>query len=77
MDWYLNYYIGHFPKKNALFIMIGMIFFFIGDFLVGIEIITEDIYIKNILNLFLWIFYTPAVTLLALSGYNYSANSKI
>lgn len=72
-----NYYIGHFPKKNALFIMIGIIFFFIGDFLVGIEIITEDIYIKNILNLFLWIFYTPAVTLLALSGYNYSANSKI
>lgn len=71
-----NYFIGNLPKKNALFIMIGMIFFFMCDFLVGIELITEDLYNKNILNLLLWTFYTPAVTLLALSGYDFSKNSK-
>ena len=71
-----NYHIGNFPKKNALLIMIGITLFFISDFLVGLEIIIGDAYSKNILNLFLWILYIPAITLIALSGYNFLTNSK-
>jgi len=54
----------------------GITLFFVGDFLVGIELITENEYSKNILNLILWIFYTPAITLIALSGYNFTKNSE-
>ncbi|MDQ2088089.1 lysoplasmalogenase family protein [Herbivorax sp. ANBcel31] len=67
-----NYYIGSFPKKNALMIMIGMTLFFVSDILVGLEVIIEDTYNKNILNLFLWLLYAPAITLIALSGYKSS-----
>ncbi|AUG57820.1 MAG TPA: hypothetical protein DCE02_02215 [Ruminiclostridium sp.] len=72
----VNYFTGNFPKKNALLIVTGITLFFVGDFLVGIELITENEYSKNILNLILWIFYTPAITLIALSGYNFTKNSE-
>lgn len=72
-----NYFIGTvFPKKNALMIMIGIILFFVSDILVGIEVIIEDAYNKNMLNLFLWILYVPAITLIALSGYKASKHSN-
>jgi|LSQX01.1.fsa_nt_gb hypothetical protein len=65
----INYIAGTFPKKNALIIMLCMVLFFFSDFLVGIGVITNDLYNKSIIDMFVWITYAPTVTFIAISGY--------
>lgn len=64
----------YFPAKNARNIKRGMILFFCCDACVGISLATgadhsvQEI-VATIANNFVWYFYTPALILLALSGY--------
>lgn len=65
---------GYFPEKNARDIKRGMILFFCCDACVGISLATgpdhsvQEI-VATVANNFVWYFYTPALILLALSGY--------
>lgn len=63
--------IGFFPKINSILIIIGMIFFFLCDINVGLSIALKQGIYRLYVNSTVWIFYTPALILLALSGYNY------
>lgn len=51
-----------FPKKNAWMIAIGMTCFFLCDLNIGLSTLSP------LMNTFVWVFYTPALLLLALSG---------
>jgi hypothetical protein len=63
---------GYFPRTNALLIAAGATCFFVGDYLVGFNLSLEPS-LQRATTLFLtWVFYTPAITLLALSGYRWS-----
>lgn len=63
--------IGYFPRINAALIATGATFFFIGDYLVGFNLSLEPS-LARVTTLFLtWVFYAPAITLLALSGYRW------
>lgn len=68
---------GYFPAKNASNIKRGMILFFCCDACVGVSLATgpdhsvQEI-VATIANNFVWYFYTPALVLLALSGYKRS-----
>lgn len=63
--------IGFFPKINSNLITAGMIFFFMCDINVGLSIALEQGIYRLFANSTVWVFYTPALILLALSGYNY------
>ena len=67
---------GFYPQRNARQIMLGMIFFTCCDFLTGLSLMTgadhsgQEV-MAVISNNFIWCFYTPALILLALSGYRH------
>lgn len=70
---------GYFPAKNAWYIKVGMIIFFLGDVCVGASLATgADHSVQEIAatvaNNFVWFFYVPALALIALSGYKFSKN---
>ena len=70
--------VGYFSMRNATLIKRGMILFFCCDACVGISLATGPDYsvqehVATIANNFVWYFYTPALILLARSGFN-SAN---
>ncbi|TYQ18320.1 UNVERIFIED_CONTAM: hypothetical protein Cloal_0751 [Acetivibrio alkalicellulosi] len=71
------YFSDVFPKKNGILIMIGMVLFFVSDIIVGLEVISDDVYINNIFNLILWTLYAPAITLIALSGFKYKDHRTV
>ena len=63
-----------FPKDNAFLIASGMICFLCCDLLTGISLLTGADHstievLASISNNFIWLFYVPAIVLLALSGY--------
>jgi hypothetical protein len=62
--------IGYFPKANAYLAGIGMTFFFLSDFTVGINFSMEPCQARLISNYLTWIFYTPGLVLPALSGWD-------
>ena len=64
--------IGFMPERNALLVAIGMTCFFISDLLVGVHFATEPGNTQLIARYTTWIFYTPALVFLALSGYDLS-----
>jgi hypothetical protein len=67
---------GYFPKANALLIAVGSTCFFVGDYLVGFNLSLEPS-LQRAATLFLtWVFYAPAITLLALSGYRWGKRRK-
>jgi hypothetical protein len=71
--------VGYFPAHNAKLIKRGMILFFCCDACVGISLATGPDYsvqehVATIANNFVWYFYTPALILLARSGFK-SSNS--
>jgi hypothetical protein len=71
MGW-MSLRIGYFPRTNAILIAIGATCFFIGDYLVGFNLSLEPT-LERARTLFLtWVFYTPAITLLVLSGYRWA-----
>ena len=60
---------GYFPAKNASFIRLGMIFFFLGDVCVGLSMITGDDHsalqsVAEIANNIIWWLYVPAQLML-------------
>lgn len=69
---------GYFPAENAKDIKRGMILFFCCDACVGISLATgpdhstQEI-VATVANNFVWYFYTPALILLALSGYRHKS----
>jgi len=67
---------GYFPKANAILIAIGTTCFFVGDYLVGFNLSLEPSLQRATTVFLTWVFYTPAITLLALSGYRWGKKRK-
>jgi hypothetical protein len=67
---------GYFPQTNALLIAVGATFFFIGDYLVGFNLSLEPSLQRATTVFLTWVFYAPAITLLALSGYRWGKKRK-
>ena len=67
---------GYYPKENALQIIWGMILFTCCDLLTGLSLWSGEDYslhenLSIVANNLIWCFYTPALVLLALSGYRH------
>lgn len=62
-----------FPQRNSKMVALGMLCFYCCDFLVGLDGILEPGIIWLAANSTIWVFYTPAIVLLALSSYKYDA----
>jgi hypothetical protein len=60
-----------FPRANALQIMVGMVCFFFCDITVGLAFVLKGTETGAILDNLVAFFYTPALVLLALSGYRW------
>lgn len=71
-----NYILGIFPKPNAKMAAVGMVCFYFCDICVGLDGILSGSTIWMLANSLIWIFYTPAITLLALSCYKYEASPR-
>jgi len=63
--------VGYFPRANAWLIVIGATCFFIGDYLVGFNLSLSPSMARVTTMYLTWLFYAPAITLLALSGYRW------
>jgi hypothetical protein len=70
-----NHILGLFPYPNSKMVAIGMLCFFCCDVLVGLDGLLNYSTAWIVASSFIWVFYTPAITLLALSCYRYSAKS--
>ena len=68
--------IGYFNEKNALLIAIGMSFFYFCDLTVGYGLLEINDYSKMFVTSLTWMFYTPALLLLAISAYNQNRIKK-
>lgn len=66
-----NFLLSLFPKTNSSMIAIGMLCFYCCDISVGLDMLLDGSTIGMLANSLIWIFYTPAITLLALSCYKY------
>jgi hypothetical protein len=60
------------PKVNSIMVAAGMICFFCCDVLVGFDAAMEAGVPWLLVNSFIWVFYIPALVLLALSCYRYN-----
>jgi hypothetical protein len=65
--------IGYFPRANAVLIAAGATSFFIGDYLVGFNLSLQPSPARTTTVFLTWVFYAPAIILLALSGYRWTA----
>lgn len=72
-----NYTLNLSPKPNSTMIAIGMLCFYCCDILVGLDGILGYGTPWLVVTSFIWIFYTPAITLLALSCYRYSTYASL
>lgn len=66
-----NYLLKLFPKTNSIMVALGMCFFALCDINVALSLILPNSLIRSISTNLVWIFYAPALTLLALSSYKY------
>lgn len=66
---FANYLLGVFPRINSRLVALGMFFFVLCDLNVGLSLILPVSNLRDIASALIWIFYTPALTLIALSGY--------
>lgn len=66
-----NWVLGLFPAINSKMTALGMLCFYCCDILVGPDAIMNIGFAWLIVNSLIWVFYTPALTLLALSCYRY------
>ena len=64
--------LGLLPLINSRMAAIGMISFYCCDILVGLDAVLETGVPWLLANSFIWIFYIPALVLLALSCYSYN-----
>jgi hypothetical protein len=65
-----------FPKLNSILVTIGMVFFMLCDLNVGLSMALNKGTIWLIADSVIWIFYTLALTLIALSGYSFETVSS-
>lgn len=66
-----------YPKRNASMIAVGMACFFCCDVLVGLDGLLQSGRLWLVATSLIWVFYTPAIALLALSCYRYGTNIRI
>lgn len=66
-----NQVLGLFPLPNAKMITVGMLCFFCCDICVAMDGLLWGGLVWLLARSFIWIFYTPALILLALSDYSY------
>lgn len=62
---------SQFPRRNAVLIAAGALCFFLGDYLVGFNLSLEPSLARTVTVFLTWVFYAPAITLFALSGYRW------
>lgn len=67
-----NYRLKLFPKINSKLLLIGVICFYLCDICVGFTLTFKTGFISGLSSVLIWIFYTPALTLIGLSGYDFS-----
>ncbi len=60
------------PKRNSIMVAAGMMCFYCCDLLVGLDAIMKAGTLWLLINSLIWIFYIPALVLLALSCYRYN-----
>ena len=65
-----NILLDIFPKSNGVLAVMGMVFFILCDLHVGLALSLNHGVSRSIAENLIWVFYTPALTLVALSGYN-------
>lgn len=70
-----NFVLGLFPLPNARMIALGMLCFFCCDILVGMDGLLGYSTAWILTSSFIWVFYAPAITLLALSSYRYGSKA--
>ncbi|HYE09918.1 MAG TPA: hypothetical protein VEF53_07050 [Patescibacteria group bacterium] len=66
-----NHILALFPYKNSKMIAIGMLCFYLCDISVGLDGLLWSGTAWLLATSLTWVFYTPAITLLALSCYRY------
>ena len=66
----IAFWTGFFPRGNAILIAVGVICFFLSDICVGYYRSLPKNYTMVFATYLTWIFYTPALFLTALSGYD-------
>lgn len=74
---YANYLLRLFPKINSVLVSLGMFFFLLCDINVGLSWILPVGLSRSISSGLIWVFYTPALTLIALSGYNLKQQTRL
>ena len=74
---YANHALSLFPNKNAKMISIGMFLFYLCDITVGLDGLLWPGPAWLLVTSLTWAFYTPAITLLALSCYKYEESLSI
>lgn len=70
-----TYILGLFPSKNSKMIAVGMLCFYFCDISVGLDGLLWPSTAWLLATSLTWVFYTPAITLLALSCYRYQLKS--
>lgn len=68
----LNYRLKLFPRLNSKLFLIGQTCFYLCDICVGLTLTLNASFISKLFGILIWVFYTPALTLIGLSGYDYS-----
>lgn len=67
----VNFRLKLFSKINRILLLIGIICFYLCDISVGLTLTLNKGFIREFTSFLIWIFYTPALTLIALSGYDF------
>ena len=63
-------FVGKFHPVNGIVIAVGMTMFFLCDCTVGVRMAADDPMVRTFATSLTWVFYMPALVLLALSGYD-------
>ncbi|HNX60647.1 MAG TPA: hypothetical protein PKK43_16205, partial [Spirochaetota bacterium] len=63
-------FVGEFNPLNGIVIAAGMTMFFLCDCTVGVRMAADDPMVRTLATSLTWVFYMPALVLLALSGYD-------
>ncbi|WP_212903523.1 hypothetical protein [Clostridium polyendosporum] len=69
--------IRYFPTINALFAALGMTFFLLCDLTVGMNLLFSPSIYRTVASYLTWIFYTPALILIGLSGYDINSHTTL
>lgn len=68
----ISYRLKVLERINGLLLLLGVIAFYLCDINVGITMVMDESLIKDISGFLIWLFYTPALTMIGLSGYDFT-----